>query len=203
MATLTASGKKVGRPARTYSPEQTTKALLTVIACAGNLSQARKRLLSEGEDVPLKTLSAWKDSPRYRELERTHGRAIEDELVDHARRSAMLAAELEREGLQAALEDVRAARTAVADLEAERITPNAYRAIMARAENPAQMALNASKIKGGNVDQVLKLTGRPTEITEHRNVDDFFDALYKKLGLNPAQPVDATVVDDDPKELPA
>ncbi len=51
-----------------------------------------------------------------------------------------------------------------------------------RLRDPSQTALNASKIKNTNVDQVLKLTGRPTVITEHKNADELLDGLMAKLG---------------------
>ncbi len=62
--------------------------------------------------------------------------------------------------------------------------------------DPATLARNAAVTKGINVDQVLRLSGRPTVIAEHRNADDLLDCLAKKLGLTfEAEPVDATVVE--------
>jgi len=92
-------------------------------------------------------------------------------LVDGARTSALLAARLEQAALEAAVEQVEAGE----------------------AKDPATVARNAAVTKGINVNPVLKLTGRPTVITEYRNADDILDSLFKRLGIE--EPiVDADVV---------
>ena len=179
MTTLTASAKKPGRPPRAFDAEQITRGLVQVIACAGNASEADRRLRAEDKTwrVPLRTLQEWHTDThahRYRQLERDHGRELEALAIDSARRTLTLAAEVELLGLTQMREELQARK----------------------ARDPSQMALNASKIKSANVDQVLKLTGRPTEVVEHRNADDLLDSLAKKLGLAlEPEPADAEVIE--------
>ncbi len=94
-------------------------------------------------------------------------------LIEGARSSALLAARLEHAALERAISQM---------LDTDHDVRDA-----------ATVARNAAVTKGINVDQVLKLSGWPTVIAEHRNADDLLDSLARKLGLTlEAEPVDAT-----------
>ncbi len=180
MTTLTENGQRVGRPPK-FDEQDITNGLVMIISCGGNVNEAHRRLTSKGGNVPsLSVLKTWKTAhvDRYRELERKHGPQLEDIAVDNARRAMVLAAQVEQKGLESVIDAQKKA---------------GYR-------TGSQDALNASKIKAAQVDQILKLTGRPTEITEHRNADDVMDSLMRKLGIPIDEPItDATII--EPREI--
>lgn len=128
----------MGRPAKQYSPEQVTGALMQLVANGGNAAQTAKQV-----EIPEQTLRAWKNdvhSEQYRRIEDNHGRELERQAVEQARETIVRAGEIERELLEKA-------RTARPD-----VVPQALRAV--------------TDVKAKNVDRMLALTGRPVQPKE-------------------------------------
>ncbi len=168
----------MARPANTYPAEKITQGLIALIAHGGAVRPATDALKAEGFNIAPATLTKLREAnqARYRELEREYGGELEAIAVDAARRSLTLAAAVEQGALEQILQEM-----------AEK-----------RLRDPSQTALNASKIKNTNVDQVLKLTGRPTVITEHKNADELLDGLMAKLGS-----IEGTATEDEPQAIEA
>jgi len=167
----------MGRSLRSYDAELIDRGLLMLAVCAGDAAQAHRRLAADGHDVPERTLRAWKTDThpqRYVDLQAAHSAKLEGVLIEGARASALMATRLEQAALQLATEQVEAGE----------------------ARDPATIARNAAVAKGINVDQVLKLSGRPTVVAEVRNADDLLDIIAAKLGEVEAGPVvDAVAVE--------
>lgn len=176
-----ADGTSLVVPSNSKYDPYTIERGLTELALAGTGKRARQRLLRDGINVPERTLLHWKTSAyadRYLEIVETRAKRIEEQISNEARASALLAAEIEMEALEAT-------RTLLRSGEAK---------------DPSTIARNAATVKGINVDKLLALSGRPTQITEHRDVREIAIRL-KGLGIEIAVPqvVDAEVVE----ELPA
>lgn len=165
--------------AQRYEPEHVAHALATLAMCGGNCRQARERLLAAGIDVNERTLLYWKNDrfpERYRQACHDTAPQIEAQVVDFQRELAYRASQ--------------AAQNAVA-LELERIEAREVKDASASARNLATTA-------GIAVDKVLSLTGRPTQITEHRTPEQ----SLKRLGqLVPGLIVDSTA-DEMPNDTP-
>jgi hypothetical protein len=139
---------------REYALEDIERGLTALALCGGRLRQA-----SERSGVPEGTLRYWADTShheRYLEITTQVAGKVEDVIVQEARETASLAAQLERSALEAAQAQIDAGQ----------------------AKDPSQVAQRASTVKGINVDKLLQLTGRPTHIVENRTADE----LLRKLG---------------------
>jgi len=178
----------MARALQSYDAEAIDRGLLMLAVCAGDAAQAHRRLAAEGVSIPERTLRDWKTHShpqRFVEVQRSYSAELEGVIIDGARSAALLAARLEHAALERATEQMLDPDYEVRD--------------------PATVARNAAVTKGINVDQVLKLSGRPTVIAEHRNADDLLDSLAKKLGLTfeADELVDATVVEAPSGPAPA
>jgi hypothetical protein len=160
---------------RKYTPEQVEKALLELALVGGNSGEASRRLEGVGIKVSARLLRLWRSglhAKRYGQLAQEHARQVEETIVQEARETAILAAEVERLALAKTLEQ----------LEAGEI------------RDAAAVARNASTVKGINVDKLLTLSGRPNQIVEHGNPDELLAQLIRDGIFTPAQ--DGPGVDD-------
>ena len=168
------------KPKRTL--EDIERGLTALALTAGRPVQASDRLKEQGLDIPASTLCRWRDHQyheRYLEIATTVAYRVEDVIVQEARETAALAAQLERAALE-----------------------RAYRQVMNSKEgvDASQVAQRASTVKGINVDKLLQLTGRPTQVVEHRNADE----VLRKLGASlPGLIVDGTATEIEPKAIPS
>lgn len=140
-----------------YSPEEIDRGLLALALAGGNAMRASRELEALGHPVPWRTLYNWRDkhAQRLSELRTEHAPKIEALIVREARDSALLAAQVEQAGL-ARLQDN------IDDIDLKDLS---------------KTVKDASVSKAVNVDQVLKLEGRPTQIVENRQASD----LIRKL----------------------
>lgn len=122
---------------------------------------AHDRLAEQGLHVDPRLLRYWRTRiypERYRDIADTHAVLIEQVIVQQARETALLAAEVER----IALEETRA--------QIER----------GELKDASTAARNAATVKGINVDKFLGLSGRPTHITETRDAAAIIRSLRAK-----------------------
>ena len=138
-------------PARTrphFGPGDRDRALLE-LAVTGSSVEAHRNLAAEGLAVNDRTLREWKYkyAARYEQLRTEHAAKVEERIVEQCRNTAALAASVERAGLTADLEKIE----------------------KGDARDPSTSARNASVVKGINVDKMLALSGRPTQIVEKRD----------------------------------
>lgn len=145
-----------------YSPAQVDAALLALATTGSG------RLAAQQVDVPERTIQDWRHryAQRYQELADKHQRQIEDVIVQQARDTAIMAGDIERQVLERL-------STQVDSLDAK---------------DAAATVRNLSTAKGINVDKLLTLTGRPSQVTEHRSTDD----LMRKLESLKVKAIDAT-----------
>ena len=103
----------------------------------------------EGLDVSDRTLRDWsyRYPERLEQLRAEQAHKVEERIVEECRNTATLAATVERAGLTADLEKIE----------------------KGDARDPSTSARNASVVKGINIDKMLALSGRPTQIIEKRN----------------------------------
>lgn len=155
-------GEYVAARAPTYKPEDVQKALRALLAFGGSAGAASTALQVEyGLTVPPETLVQWRDiehAEEYAGLQQEHGQDLEDAMVREIRDVTRQAMAVERLAIEKAASTLALARPAEA----------------------AQIALNMSKIKAGNIDKLLALTGRPQQITEHRSATELLRALQSK-----------------------
>jgi hypothetical protein len=160
---------------RRYSPEQIDRALLELAIC-GTSTEARRRLAAQGLQVSDRTLRDWKQvryPDRYRQIAEQHARQVEDVIVQQARETALFAGHVERSALAAELKAIEAGKV----------------------RDHSASARNASTVKGINVDKLLTLSGRPSQVVEHRQADD----LLRKLAVIAPGVV---TVESEAEELP-
>lgn len=128
-------------------------ALGCIVACAGSTTDARKLLLAKDVDIADSTLRNWRDNvhaERYAELASEHGKTLEEAIVREIRELAARATVVQRKALELAEERI----------DDKKVT----------APEAARMAKDLAHVTGQNVDKLLTLTGRPTEIVEERTV---------------------------------
>lgn len=140
------------------------RALHALLAFGGSPSPASRALKDEFDlDISRDVLKRWRDTTyadRYAALQREHGADIEQAIVRETRDLARSAALVERMAIDRAMDEILDGRV--------------------RPEQLAQIALNMAKVKQSNIDKLLALTGRPQQITEHRDLDAIMRALAAK-----------------------
>lgn len=147
-----------------WTEDQITKGLNALLAFGGSPAAASKALKQAFDLViPGSTLKVWRDSThadRYTALQDEFGGQIEQAIIRDTRDLTRAAVQVERMAIEQAYEA----------LDHGTVRP----------EVAAQIALNMSKIKQSNIDKLLALTGRPQQITEHRNANEIIRALAAK-----------------------
>lgn len=138
-----------------YNQHEIDAGLSTLIACGGSVSQAL-----EFVDIPEPTLRDWRHryADRYAELHDRVAPQIEAELARSARETALLAFDATRLGVE---------KTRLA-LENDQL------------KDPAGATRNLATTGAILTDKLLALTGRPTQITEHREPSKLIESLARK-----------------------
>ena len=153
-----APAKKPGK--RQYSTEERTRSLLSLASRAGNVKAALRDLKEQGLEVPEQTLRDWGGSEEYERIRHKYGHKLEEFVIAEIR---------ERMVEQSELEKLAAQKTREA-LENGQV------------RDPARTMRDVAAAKSQNIDKLRVMTGRPTDITEHRSVDELVKALVS-LGI--------------------
>lgn len=144
-----------------YMPEEIERGLLELAITGGRPVLAIRRLEASGQlpdGLNEGTLRYWRDqshSERYQELATQHARRVEDTITQQARETALLAAEVERQAIEA----------------------TAVQIATGQIKDASTAARNLSTVKGINVDKLLTLTGRPTQITHTLSAEEVLREL--------------------------
>lgn len=154
-----------------YTAEERTRALVCLASRAGNARRTARDLKEQGLEIAESTLRGWRDSDEYETIRSKYGHKLEEFMINELRERMVEQAEVER----LALEKTRAA------LEAGDI------------KDPARTMRDIAHAKSQNIDKLRVMTGRPTDITEHRSLDELVKALAA-LGI---AHVDSTVVEGE------
>ena len=145
-----------------YTEAEITEALMALVATASNASAAERWLKSQGKRTPVsKTLTEWSRTTyleRFNELREKYRDKLEADLA-HSMRDAARAA------TAATLEAVEAARQGIRNKTEK---------------DPARAAANLARVAQSQTDKLLSLTGRPTQITETRNLEQIMRSLVAK-----------------------
>ena len=165
-----------------YTQEEIDDALTALIAYAGNASGACRYLESEGKRSPGAThLKAWAQTThweRYEELRDKFAEKHENTLANNYRDAARFATEVTMLAVEKAKERLEKGKD----------------------EDPARSAAALAKVGQGSTDKLLSLTGRPTQITETRDIGPLLRSLAAKgvitLPEEPAEIPEATSEED-------
>jgi hypothetical protein len=144
-----------------YSHEEIETGLMAMIAWVGNASAASRYLQSEKQlTISPGTLNNWKQihAIRYDELREKYAAQMESQIAHELRDVARLATDVQRLALQRASERLEAGED----------------------DDPSRSAANAARVSQSNIDKLLSLTGRPTQITETRNLGEILRSLAAK-----------------------
>jgi hypothetical protein len=145
-----------------YTEDEMTRGMLVLALNGGSVTKAKRQLAGEGFPVGDKTLTRWKDSPRYLAVRETHARKVEEGLVDNYRAVAVRSIELQ----------MKATEQAIGEADAKTL------------KDPGRTAQSAAVAGGIAVDKVLLLTDRPTEIlAHHADPKVAAQALARRLGV--------------------
>lgn len=161
-----------------FTAEEIETCLHALVAWAGNASQTSRYLKAEKDlDISHVTLNNWKrvHGPRYDEIREKYTAQIETRLAFEMRETAALAVAATKLGVEKAAEKLEAGKE----------------------DDPSRAAANLSRIAQSNVDKLLSLTGRPSRITEDRNIGEILRSLAAKGVISiPDAPVDAPVLEE-------
>ena len=163
-----------------YTPTEVDKALTTLAYCGGNAVRAGKLT-----GIPETTLKEWRREThrdRYQEIAERERPRLEALAVDQAVSTIIRAGELEH-GIMDRLAD------AVNDDET-------------KAKELTELAGALQRVttsKGINGTKLLELTGRPTQITEHRSATDTLRSLAQRF---PGLVIDGTAEEVTNEEGP-
>jgi hypothetical protein len=142
---------------RGYSDEDVTAGLMAVIGTS-TFVEAAAMCAGEGRSISEKTLREWVKETRvvqFEKLREEWAPKIEASLANNLLDNARLAAETERLAIEQA-------RTELEE---------------GRAKEPAKIARDLSQVRSQAIDKRLALQGRPTQITERRDVNEIVRAL--------------------------
>src|SRR5581483_2942115 len=171
-------------PSKPFTQEEVDRGLTALIAWAGNAKAALRHLeatSTEDQRIPsYHTLCEWartKHWERYEQLRETWAGKVEQTVANDMRDAAREAVEVQRLAVEKARERLEAGRD----------------------DDPARSAASLARVAQSNTDKLLSLTGRPTQITENRNVNEILRSLVAKgvlaLPEEPAQ-IEASVEDE-------
>ncbi len=140
------------------SQEEITTCLFALTAWAGNSRRAAKFLESEkGIKIHQSTLEGWKQShgDEYDKIREDYSAQLEGTLANEFRDVARLAVEAQRLAVETAMTQLANGRD----------------------QDPARSAANLARVSQSSTDKLLALTGRPTQITETRDVSQILRSL--------------------------
>jgi hypothetical protein len=166
------------RTRKRYSPTE-IDAALAVLAASGSSLQA-----SETTGIPDRTLREWKieHADRYREIQEREAPKLEAIAASTAREIIIRAGETEH---------------ALLDTLNQRIHDQAPTKELSELAGTLQRVTTS---KGINGTKLLELTGRPTQIVEHREGTDILRALGAKV---PGLVIEATATEEPQPTLQA
>lgn len=144
-----------------YTEHEQTEAMLVLALEGGSVRRARELLAAQGFTVSDSTLTRWKASERYAEIQETTARRVEDGLVHKWRENTASSLELQLLATEQAIEEAKAKTL----------------------KDPAKAAQAAATAAGIGTDKMLVMTGRPTEITEHRDPRAEIRAMAREFGI--------------------
>jgi hypothetical protein len=153
------SGKRVGE----WTMVDVAAGLRALALYGGNAERAARALAESGPPIAAKTLRQWKRGKyavQYEEivyeLRQTIGHKVSDDAMEVAAAASEVEAQLISE-TKAQLHDIPA-------------------------KDLAKAALNMAQIKRTNIESARLLRNEPTQITEHRSVDESIEEL-RALGV--------------------
>lgn len=158
-----------------YDEENVIAGMLAVIAHT-SYADAVRALKADGRDINEETLRRWcreTKTVQFEKLREEWSGKIEAQLANNFLDNARLAAEVERKALEMSKEQLDKGQV----------------------REPSKMARDVSQVKAQSVDKRLALQGRPTNITERRDIGEVVKALVgmKVLKIETPEPVpDAT-----------
>jgi hypothetical protein len=169
-----------------HSDEDVTAGLMAVIGTT-TFVEAAALLAGEGRSIGEKTLREWVKETKVTQFEKLREEwapKIEASLANNLLENARLAAETERMAIEQARTELQEGR----------------------AKEPAKIARDLSQVKSQAIDKRLALQGRPTQITERRDVNEIVRALVglkvvQVADLPPGQPaIEGGTVDTQAQE---
>lgn len=134
---------------------------MAMISWAGNASAASRYLAREGPcPINPSTLNHWKIlyAARYDELREKYSEQMETQLANEMREIARMAVEVERLALEKAQQLL----------------------LSGDDRDPSRSAANAARVAQSSTDKLLSLTGRPSQITETRGIQEILRSLAAK-----------------------
>jgi hypothetical protein len=160
---------------RYYTPEEIQEGLQAYIWAGENATQASRNLAAKGKRIARTTLIEWSKThaDMIEDLKAKHEEYLTDLYRDVARKSA----EATIEGVELALSDIREGKV----------------------KDPGATVRNLATTAGIATDKIMLLTGRPTDITEHRDPAQVIKELANLLGHKNS--VESTAVEINSKEL--
>jgi hypothetical protein len=165
-------------PAAPFTQAEIDKCLTAMIAYAGSATNAIRYLQHNEPEVRCPTpgtLINWSRTThweRYEQLRETWAAKVEQTVANDMRDAAREAIDVERLAVQRARERLEAGRD----------------------DDPAKSAASLARVAQSNVDKLLSLTGRPSQITENRTVSELLRSLVASGALHLA---------DEPEQLEA
>lgn len=153
-------------PCAPFSQADIDRALSALVAWNGNFNATVRYLESleaagEARAPGAKTLSEWarvSHWERYEQIREQWSARVEQTVANDMRDAAREAVEVQRLAVNAARERLEAGKD----------------------DDPARSAANLARVAQSNTDKLLSLTGRPTQITETRNVNEILRSLVAK-----------------------
>jgi hypothetical protein len=153
-----------------FGEEEVVKGMMAVLGST-DYRVASKILAAEGLEISHETLRRWCQEKRvaqYEELREQWAPKIEAQLANNLLDNARLATATERLAIE----------TTKSNLE------------NGREREPAKVARDISQVKAQAIDKRLALQGRPTQITEKRDVNEIVKALVGMKVVTIDQPQD-------------
>jgi hypothetical protein len=142
--------------AQPHSQETIETALRSLANVGGSVRRAAKIT-----GVPERTLRSWKNE-LYRDRYEQHASEVAQLIEDGA------------------IVELRERITRASELEDRLLDELERKLRKGEVRDPAAAAQRLAVIKGINVDKLLKLTGRPTVVHEHRNYVELVESLRRR-----------------------
>lgn len=163
-----------------WSEKQAIEILTLLAMNAGNIKKTLEEYKAEHGKAPTSaTVAGWRDrryADEYARIRDEYAREFEAEAIRTYRDRMRQAADVEMLAIQRLAEALESNRISVKDLA------------------PAAGAM--SRIKASNADQLLTLTGRPTQIIDDRSAEQVIQGLVRKKVLR-------VVRDESEEDAPA
>jgi hypothetical protein len=150
-----------------YTDQTGHQQALVAIACFPDLKQAKQYMSEQGYDLSIPALETIRRNkgPELEKVREEVAPKLEASLANDMLDNARIATEVERLAIERT-------KTLLAE---------------GRIADPSRVARDLSQIKTQSIDKRLALQGRPTQITEHRDVSELVNAL---VGMKVAEVVE-------------